>query len=114
MYDPHKGGRYEVFNERLIKPEITKYCAQDVEMLPLLWEAYGPKLRTPANAFMRSQVRQTTKGRIKLSQRANYDRQAESKKNGWDPHDIDRSLVAWNEDVMDAAMKFDETLDEYD
>ena len=51
LYDPSKGGRYEVFNERPLRPEILQYCRQDVELLPMLWEVYSSKLRVPENGF---------------------------------------------------------------
>ena len=40
LYDPMKVGRYEIFNERPIKSELILYCANDVELLPGLFEIY--------------------------------------------------------------------------
>jgi exonuclease 3'-5' domain-containing protein 1 len=37
LFAPEKGGRYEVFNERPLNPEITQYCKQDVVLLPGLY-----------------------------------------------------------------------------
>jgi exonuclease 3'-5' domain-containing protein 1 len=79
IYDPSKGGRYEVFNERPLRPEILQYCRQDVELLPMLWEVYSSKLRVPGKGCWRSMVREATQDRIKLSRPKGYDGQAESK-----------------------------------
>jgi len=79
LYDPQKGGRYEVFNERPLKLELLTYCRQDVELLPSLWELYSCKLRVPTNGFWRSMVKEAIKDRIKLSQSTGYDGQAKSK-----------------------------------
>jgi exonuclease 3'-5' domain-containing protein 1 len=101
LYDPSKGGRYEVFNERPLRPEILQYCRQDVELLPMLWEVYSSKLRVPENGFWRSMVREATRERIRLSQSKGYDGQAKSKVCGpWDRYNIDDSTEDWNNDVM--------------
>jgi exonuclease 3'-5' domain-containing protein 1 len=60
LYDPRKGGCYEVFNERPLKAEILQYYRQDVELLPTLWEVYSYKLRGPSNGAWRSIVRKAT------------------------------------------------------
>jgi exonuclease 3'-5' domain-containing protein 1 len=44
LFAPEKGGSYEVFNERPVRPEIVEYCVQDVEFLPVLWGKYKTKL----------------------------------------------------------------------
>lgn len=101
LYDPRKGGRYEVFNERPLKKEILKYCSQDVELLPTLWEVYSCKLRVPDNGFWRFMVREVTRNRIKLSQSVGYDGQAKSKVCGpWDFHNIEYWSEDWNNGVM--------------
>lgn len=51
LYDPNKGGRYEVFNERPLRREICEYSAQDVALLPKLWEAYSTKLSNSNKGF---------------------------------------------------------------
>jgi exonuclease 3'-5' domain-containing protein 1 len=79
LYDPKKGGRYEIFNERLIKSEIVQYCARDVALLPGLYNVYNAKLRLPEIFFWQIQIRETTKNRIKLSQNPDYNKQAEIK-----------------------------------
>lgn len=77
LYDPEKGGRYEIFNERPLRPEIEDYCAGDVVQLPGLFDVYDAKLRPSrgGGAFWRVQVREATRDRIKLSQHPAYDGQ---------------------------------------
>ncbi|KAF2007396.1 hypothetical protein P154DRAFT_541565 [Amniculicola lignicola CBS 123094] len=36
LYDPQRGGRYEVFNKYPLIMEILQYCKQDIELLPIL------------------------------------------------------------------------------
>jgi exonuclease 3'-5' domain-containing protein 1 len=113
LYDPNKGGSYEVFDERPLHPEIVQYCVQDVELLPELWAIYGAKLRSPSNGFWRSMVREATKRRIKDSQHPGYNGQAKSKVCGpWDSHNIHDATEDWNDDVtmwgMNAGMFLDE------
>jgi exonuclease 3'-5' domain-containing protein 1 len=93
LYDPYKGGNFDVFNGRPLKPEILRYCKQDVELLPSLWEVYSSKLRLPGMACWRQMVRQATQERIKLSKSKNYDGQAKSKVCGpWDSLYIEKSI----------------------
>lgn len=44
LFEPGRGGSYEVFNIRPLSDDILKYCIQDVRLLPKLWVAYYPKL----------------------------------------------------------------------
>ncbi|KAG6111907.1 hypothetical protein E4U31_003879 [Claviceps sp. LM219 group G6] len=69
LFDPRKGGRYEVFNERPFRDGILKYCAGDVALLPGLYDVYDKKL----TAEWRDRVRVATLDRIRLSQSASYD-----------------------------------------
>jgi exonuclease 3'-5' domain-containing protein 1 len=48
LFAPEKVGRYEVFNERPLKPEIAQYCEQDVALL---------RLSQPGQAFWQIRVR---------------------------------------------------------
>jgi exonuclease 3'-5' domain-containing protein 1 len=65
------GGRYELFNERPMSPEILRYCAQDVLILPELWSKYNRRL----TGDWRRKATKATTDRISLSQSANYDGQ---------------------------------------
>ncbi|KAH6708747.1 domain-containing protein 1, partial [Leptodontidium sp. MPI-SDFR-AT-0119] len=101
LYDPRKGDRYDMFNERPLKTKIVQYCKQDVELLPTLWEVYSRRLRVPSNGFWRSMVREATQERIKLSRSIHYNGQAKTKICGpWDLDNIKNSREDWNNDVM--------------
>jgi len=73
LFDPKKGGRYEIFNDRPIKPEVIQYCAWDLALLPGLYNVYNAKLCLPGEAYWQTRVRKATKDRIKLSQSPKYD-----------------------------------------
>lgn len=76
-----KDGRYGIFDERPLTPEIIQYCASDVAFLPGLYDVYDGKL----NHSWQVMVQDATKDRIKLSQSANYNGQASDKVLGpWD------------------------------
>jgi exonuclease 3'-5' domain-containing protein 1 len=68
LFDPERGGSYEVFNVRPLPENIKQYCMQDVQFLPRLWQCYHSKL-TP---LWREKVERETKARIRLSQSASY------------------------------------------
>lgn len=74
LWSPKKGGRYEVFNERPLRPEIIKYCAQDVTLLPRLWTFYNNRLEmaSPRALMWREKIERETIERIRLSQSASY------------------------------------------
>lgn len=115
LYDPYKGGNFNVFNERPLKPEIIRYCKQDVELLPSLWEVYISKLRRPDMGCWRQMVKLETQERIKLSQSKNYDGQAKSKVCGpWDSINIEESIEDWNHDVTIWGVRAHMVLDEND
>lgn len=114
LYDPKKGGRYEIFNERPIRPEIVHYCTQDVALLPGLYNVYNAKLCRPGELFWAVQVREATKDRIKLSQSPGYDGQAKTKVCGpWDKKFIEQATDDWNEDVMFNALNNEDDDDDY-
>ena len=75
LFDPKKGGRFEIFNDRPIKPEIIQYCARDISLLPGLYNVYNAKLCLPGEAHWQTRVFKATKDRIKLSQSPKYDEQ---------------------------------------
>ena len=117
LYNPKKGSWYKIFNKRLIRLEIVQYCAQDVALLPRLYNIYNTKLRLPngGGAFWQVQVQEATKDRIKLSQSLGYDRQAESKVcEPWDEWNIKQAMEAQNDEVMFNAQTSDFVLNKDD
>ncbi|CAM1507684.1 Fc.00g073250.m01.CDS01 [Cosmosporella sp. VM-42] len=68
LFAPEKGGRYEVFNERPMLDGIKSYCAQDVQILPRLWEYYDGKI----SQEWRKIVMTESKARVQLSQSSTY------------------------------------------
>ncbi|KAL8686044.1 MAG: hypothetical protein Q9218_007386 [Villophora microphyllina] len=68
LFDPNRGGGYEVFNTRPLPTDILDYCVQDVQFMPLLWNAYSPKL----NQYWTAMVSQATKDRIAESQKPEF------------------------------------------
>lgn len=75
IFDPQRGGGYEVFNKRPLPKNIVLYCIQDVAILPRLWTHYNGRL-TPA---WKRKVLETSKQRVKLSQSPDYDSQGRQK-----------------------------------
>lgn len=115
LYDPNKGGSFEVFNERPLRQEVVQYCKQDVELLPTLWEVYSSKLRRPDHGCWRLTVREATAERIKLSQSKKYDGQAGGRDSGpWDAYNIEQATEDWNNDVTLCAINSHLVLDEDD
>jgi exonuclease 3'-5' domain-containing protein 1 len=53
LFDPQRGGSYELFNVRPMSDDLSLYCAQDVQYLPRLWSTYYAKL----NASLLARVR---------------------------------------------------------
>lgn len=64
LFAPERGGSYQVFNERPLRPEIMTYCAQDVKFLSRLWSIYDSRL-TPE---WRQRVLHVSGERVKESQ----------------------------------------------
>ncbi|UKZ78132.1 hypothetical protein TrVFT333_005866 [Trichoderma virens FT-333] len=44
LFTPKSGGSYEVLNERPLRQDILRYCAQDVSVMPVLWSVYDSKI----------------------------------------------------------------------
>jgi exonuclease 3'-5' domain-containing protein 1 len=77
LFDPGRGGRYEVFNERPLNAEIIRYCARDVALLSELWREYSAKMKPPGlnvgmSNFWTDRVRVETEKRVRLSQSEGY------------------------------------------
>lgn len=103
LYDPRVGGRYEVFNERPLRPEIIKYCAQDVTLLPGLYAKYHARLCRPGQGFWESEVLIATKKRIELSQSPKYDGHTRENARGpWSSEYIARAIEEWNTEIMES------------
>jgi exonuclease 3'-5' domain-containing protein 1 len=68
LFAPEKGGRYEVFNERPLPDAIKFYCAQDVQILPRLWDYYDGKM----GQKWREKMIAASKARVQSSQSATY------------------------------------------
>ena len=80
MFAPEKGGDYEVFNLRPLKEAIIDYCAQDVTLLPKLWNTYNAKL----HPVWRAKVEKAVRENIAKSCSAEYV-----------PHGAHKSLGPW-------------------
>ncbi|ORY10439.1 ribonuclease H-like domain-containing protein [Clohesyomyces aquaticus] len=68
LFAPERGGSYEVFNVRPMPDAIRKYCMQDVQYLPRLWQLYFSKM----SAAWVASVEQEGRERVKLSQSSNF------------------------------------------
>ncbi|KAI6753825.1 hypothetical protein HG530_013001 [Fusarium avenaceum] len=68
LFAPEKGGRYEVFNERPLPDAIKSYCAQDVQILPRLFDYYNGKM----SQEWREKMIVSSKARVQSSQSATY------------------------------------------
>ncbi|KAJ5673430.1 hypothetical protein N7507_002557 [Penicillium longicatenatum] len=76
LFDPKRGGSYEVLDTRPLPKDIKEYCVQDVRYLSRLWVQYDQKI-SPAWA---KKVTAETLNRVKQSQAATYDAKGEWKK----------------------------------
>ena len=102
LFAPEKGGHREVFNERPLKPEISQYCKQDVELLPGLYDVYDTKLLPRGQAFWRAHIRESTKDRIKLSQSLGFDGKSKDNALGWSDQTIKHCIESWNDDILES------------
>ncbi|KAH8157573.1 hypothetical protein CIB48_g10679 [Xylaria polymorpha] len=68
LFDPQKGGSYEVFNQRPLPEKIRIYCVQDVQYLPCLWDVYNRKL----TAEWKTRVQCATEDRVERSQARDF------------------------------------------
>ena len=71
LFDPTRGGSYQVFNERPLREEVKAYCVQDVQFLPLLWARYKAKLTSAWEA----RVVEATRERVAVSQAPGFNPQ---------------------------------------
>lgn len=68
LFAPERGGSYDVFNHRPLSEDIIKYCAQDVQILPRLWQIYHTKL----GWRWKAKVEAAVKDRINVRLQADY------------------------------------------
>jgi len=69
MFDPSRGGTYEVFNARPLPQALIDYCVGDVESLPLLSKIYQSRLDNPGL----EEVQAETEKRLNESWSENYE-----------------------------------------
>ncbi|THZ80487.1 hypothetical protein D6C84_07414 [Aureobasidium pullulans] len=70
LFDPLKGGSYDVFNHRPLDEAIVDCCTRDVVLLPALLQAYARRLRGWENLAINLQLE--AEKRVSLSQSATY------------------------------------------
>jgi exonuclease 3'-5' domain-containing protein 1 len=75
LFDPAKGGSYQIFNTRPLGEDILNYCIQDVQFLPHLRNTYWGRLG-PA---WKVKVEDETATRVRLSQSTQYQPQGSHK-----------------------------------
>lgn len=80
LFDPNKGGSYEVFDARPLAVDIVDYCVQDVKLLPALRGVYWSKL----NEKLKGRVEEGAKARVRESQSSEYQ-----------PHGTHKPLAPW-------------------
>ena len=64
LFDPERGGCYEVFNVRPLPNELRLYCLKDVYYMQRLWLHYNARL----GRAWGNRVQKATKDRVALSQ----------------------------------------------
>ncbi|KAL8705587.1 MAG: hypothetical protein Q9201_001328 [Fulgogasparrea decipioides] len=64
LYDPDRGGTYEVFNARPLSGDLLAYCVQDVRFMPKLLETYKHRL----SPHWAAKTAQATRDRVVQSQ----------------------------------------------
>ena len=104
LYDPAVRGRYEIFNDRPIRPDIVRYCAGDVALLPDLFHQYNAKLCSPGEKFWEMHILEATKERIKFSQSPKFDASKTNASGPWDGDAIEEAINQWNDDILENAM----------
>ncbi|CAG8151951.1 unnamed protein product [Penicillium nalgiovense] len=68
LFAPECGGSYQVFSTRPLPDEIRRYCAQDVQFLPKLWQKYDHRMTRQWAAKVELEV----KKRVRLSKSVTF------------------------------------------
>ncbi|KAK6526496.1 hypothetical protein TWF694_005079 [Orbilia ellipsospora] len=82
LFAPEKGGSYEVFNERPLRPEIGQYCVQDVAFLKTLWSLFEVALSTPGRRWRKAQIATEVQRRLAMANDPNYNPRGREKSLG--------------------------------
>lgn len=96
FFAPEMGGRFDVLNERPIKPEIIQYCQLDVALFPGLHDIYVRQ----GSDRERRHILEQTKLRVKLSQSPHYDNHSMSKVFGWDDGYKSKHIESWSDGIV--------------
>ncbi|KFZ16569.1 hypothetical protein V502_05022 [Pseudogymnoascus sp. VKM F-4520 (FW-2644)] len=91
FFAPEMGGRFDILNERPIKPEIIQYCQLDVALFPGLYNTYARQ----GSDRERHRILEQTKLRVKRSQSPHYDKHSMSKVFGWDDGYKSKLIESW-------------------
>jgi exonuclease 3'-5' domain-containing protein 1 len=111
FFGPEKGGRFEVLNERPIKPEMIHYCQLDIVLFPGLYGIYSAPLKRSDKASWQDHILEETKRRVRLSQSPAYDTHSRSKVFGWDDGYICKQIVSWASGIIMGAETHRHVLD---
>jgi len=82
LFAPEKGGRYEVFNDRPLRQEISEYCTQDVWCMPGIYHVYQARLESSGVWDWEVRVGRETENRL-----------VNSRSQGYQPHGRDKALA---------------------
>lgn len=82
LFNPERGGSYEVFNQRPIPDDIISYCAENVMALPVMWIFYSW-----GEARRNELAKEETEKRVAASQKPEYE-----------PNGPGRIWAPWNEE----------------
>ena len=85
LFHPEQGGSYDVFLSRPISDPILKYCVQDVQCLPRLWNVYS----TGLNGSLKAKVELEAARRVWMSQQEDYNGHGQHMAIGpWQQHGV--------------------------
>ncbi|KAF3906759.1 hypothetical protein AA313_de0204543 [Arthrobotrys entomopaga] len=82
LFAPEKGGSYEVFNERPLRPEIGRYCVHDVAFLKSLWAFFEGSLSSPGRKWRKAQIEAEVVKRLAMANDPDYNPRGRDKSLG--------------------------------